>query len=108
MGRPLEVTAYHRSGDRAVLYIFYYWRLSDEELEERNLNFYTGQSRMVTGYGRYGAEEDRSIRLAGMIEFGESFVEELVRRKLFDIDWNNVRRKIFSKPPEANSAVSFK
>jgi hypothetical protein len=65
----------------------YYWMLSGEELEERNLSSYKGQSRIVSGYGYHDAEgEGWSKRLPGMLEFGARLVEGLIGRTLFDLD----------------------
>jgi hypothetical protein len=88
--------------------ISYYWRLSDEELKQRNLSFYNGQSRIVSGYSRYHAEEEgRSKSLLDMVEFAAPFVEGLMSRRMFDLDWNSVRGKIFSRPLGANSDAPF-
>jgi hypothetical protein len=88
--------------------ISYNWSLSAEELEERNLSFYNGQSRLVSGYSHYDAEEERrSGRSPSMVEFSAPFVGELVSRKLFDLDWNTVHGKIFSIPLRTNPVTSF-
>jgi hypothetical protein len=74
----------------------YQWKLSSEELEERNLSSYKGQSRIVSGYASSDIEgEGWSKRLSGMVEFGARFVEGLLGRTLFDLDWNNVRGQIY-------------
>jgi hypothetical protein len=86
----------------------YNWLLNGEELKEKNLSFYNGQGRIISGYGRYYTEGvERSKRLAGMVEFGAPFVEGLVGRRLFDLDWNSVRRKIFSRSLGTNSDALF-
>jgi hypothetical protein len=78
----------------------YNWRLSSKELEERTLSFYNSQSRIVSGYDRYEVEmEGRSKRLPSIVDFGAPFVEGLVARRLFDIDWNNVRDRIQVRKP---------
>jgi hypothetical protein len=76
----------------------YYWTLSGEELEEKNLSSYKGQSRIVSGYDRSAIEgEGWSKSLPGKVEFGARFIEGLIGRTLFDLDWNKVRGKIFSR-----------
>lgn len=69
----------------------YSWRLSGDELAEKKLSFYEAQSRFVSGYGYYNAEEDGEYkRLANNIEFSSVFVEGLTKRTAFGVDWSRV------------------
>ncbi len=70
----------------------YDWGLSDEELAERKLSFYQGQRRIVSGYSHYSEEEDGQFkRVAGRVNFATELIEELVGRRLFNIEWGGVR-----------------
>jgi hypothetical protein len=69
----------------------YSWGLSKEELTEKKLSFYDAESRFISGYGYYNAEEDgESRRIANTAEFSSVFVEGLIRRTGFNVDWNRV------------------
>jgi hypothetical protein len=70
----------------------YSWGLSGEELAERSLSFYDAEGRFVSGYGHYNAEESGGYkRVADTVAFSSVFVEGLMRRTLFNVDWNSVR-----------------
>lgn len=69
----------------------YSWGLSGEELSEKKLSFYNAESRFISGYGYYNAEEDgENRRIANNAEFSSVFVEGLIRRTGFNVDWNRV------------------
>jgi len=69
----------------------YSWGLSREELTERKLSFYEAESRFISGYGYYNAEEDgENRRVANNAEFSSVFVEGLIHRTGFNIDWNRI------------------
>lgn len=69
----------------------YRWVLGGEELVERKLSFYEAEARFVSGYGFYGAEEGgEHRRVANRVDFASEFIEELIRRALFGVDWNRV------------------
>lgn len=68
----------------------YRWGLNHKELTERKLSFYKGESRFISGYRRYEAEEgEEVIRMANKVEFCLEFVEGLTRRAIFNVDWNS-------------------
>ena len=70
----------------------YFWRLSAEELAERNLSFYEGESRFVSGYCHYTEEErGRSLLVSGSVDFNRVFIEELMQGTLFHVHWKSVR-----------------
>jgi hypothetical protein len=69
----------------------YSWSLSGEELTDKKLSFYNAESRFISGYGFYNAEEDgEDRRVANNAEFSSAFVEGLTRRTGFNVDWNRV------------------
>jgi len=69
----------------------YSWGLSGEELGERRLSFYDAEARFVSGYGFYDEEEDGEYkRVANRADFASEFIEELMRRTIFNLDWNKV------------------
>jgi hypothetical protein len=69
----------------------YSWGLSREELTERKLSFYNAESRFVSGYGYYNAEEDgEDKRIMNNVYFSSVFVEGLTHRTGFNVDWNRV------------------
>jgi hypothetical protein len=69
----------------------YSWGLSGEELTDRKLSFYNAESRFVSGYGYYNAEEDgEDRRVANNVHFSSVFVEGLTCRTGFNVDWNRV------------------
>jgi hypothetical protein len=69
----------------------YSWSLSREELTDRKLSFYDAESRFISGYGYYNAEEDgKDRRMANTAEFSSVFVEGLIRRTGFNVDWNRI------------------
>lgn len=69
----------------------YRWTLGGEELIEKKFSFYEAEARFVLGYGFYGAEEGgERKRVASRVDFASEFVEELIRRTIFGVDWNRV------------------
>jgi hypothetical protein len=69
----------------------YSWGLSGEELTDRKLAFYNAESRFISGYSYYNAEEDgEDRRVANNAEFSSAFVEGLIHRTGFNVDWNRV------------------
>jgi hypothetical protein len=71
----------------------YRWSLSREELVEKNLSRGRGWSRFVSGYGYRDVEEEeggRMRRIGNRVDFAAEFIDELMSRSLFDVDWNNV------------------
>lgn len=72
----------------------YRWAMSVEELAEKNISVWQGQARFVSGYSYRDAEEmkERQMkRVSNRIDFSSEFISELMRRSLFEIDWNNVQ-----------------
>lgn len=69
----------------------YSWGLSGEELAEKNLSFYEAEGRFVSGYSHYNVEENTEHKLmADTVEFSSVFVEGLMRRILFNVNWDGV------------------
>ena len=71
----------------------YRWRLSKEELAEKNISRWQGWSQLVSGYGYRDAEEIKGgqiKRVSNRIAFASKFISELMSRSLFGVNWNNV------------------
>jgi hypothetical protein len=70
----------------------YSWALSDDELLARGLTFYHGTSGMISSHSYEDVEAGGVVsRVANDVTFATSFAEELMRRTLFDVDWDRVR-----------------
>jgi hypothetical protein len=69
----------------------YEWSAGEEELADTKLSFFHGQARFITWYGRQSVEENGEVRsTANEVSFDEVFVEELIGRSLFGIDWDDI------------------
>jgi hypothetical protein len=69
----------------------YNWKLSDEELIEGGFAYFHGSARFISGYGHQNHREDRQIkRLVSWVEFNSNFVQGLLGRSLWGINWNSV------------------
>lgn len=71
----------------------YRWSLSAEELIRKNLAYNTGREVLVSGYSFVDLtteDGEQMERLASRIDFSASFIEDLTRKALFEIDWNSV------------------
>lgn len=72
----------------------YRWALSSEELSERNLNKFRGWTRFVKGCGyRELKDSDDGLmkRASNHVEFCTEFLNELINRSVFGIEWDKVR-----------------
>jgi hypothetical protein len=74
-------------------YLTYRWALSRKELAAGNLLFYRSRERFVSGYGHSDAEdEDGHVkRVINRVDFSTPFVEGLVGRSLFGLNWDNAK-----------------
>lgn len=71
----------------------YRWSLSADEQAEQHLSRYSGWARFVTGYGYRDVEEEAGgqiQRVANRVDFAVEFINELMSRSLFGLDWNTV------------------
>lgn len=68
------------------------WRMNRTELARKNLSSYTALERPISECGTFEEGEGPSRRTSGRVIFSETFIEQLKRRRLFDIDWNNKRQ----------------
>lgn len=68
------------------------WRMNRTELARKNLSSYTTLERPISECGTFEEGEGQSRRTSGRVIFSETFIEQLKRRRLFDIDWNNKRQ----------------
>jgi hypothetical protein len=69
------------------------WELNRSELSHRKLSFYKVNERPVTEYrtvDREVGEEGLMKRVYNQVKFNEFFINGLLRRNLFKIDWNQV------------------
>lgn len=74
-------------------FLSYRYALSRKELAMKHLSFYRSNERLISGSGSDEVEEEgRSSRLANYVGFNMEFVEGLLARSLFGVDWNRVRR----------------
>jgi hypothetical protein len=80
-----------REIDEAVERYFkltYIWKMNKSELADAKLNFFTANEAMFSEYESIETEDGKSTRIV----FNEHFIEQLLSRSLFDIDWNNARK----------------
>jgi hypothetical protein len=71
----------------------YCWTLSGEELAGRNLSFHRGKEILISGYCFDDITEDdeeQLKRVANQVDFSVSFIEQLMRKTLFELNWNSV------------------
>lgn len=76
--------------DEAIARYFkltYQWKMNESELANAGLSFYTADEAMISEVTSIDAEDGKSTRVV----FNEHFIEQLLNRLLFGIDWNNVR-----------------
>lgn len=73
--------------------LMYMWELNRSELSRRKLSFYKVNERPVTEYrtvDREVGEEGLMKRVYNQVKFNEFFINGLLRRNLFGIEWNQV------------------
>jgi hypothetical protein len=71
--------------------LHYEWSLGKEELAAKGLAFYEGEASFISGYAYEEVEADgESKRASSEVSFAEEFVRELLERKLFGINWDDV------------------
>jgi hypothetical protein len=71
----------------------YRWEMSAEELSAERLSFHRSRERFVSGYSHGEAdelEEGHGRRRVNRVDFSLSFVEELLGRLLFGVEWDRV------------------
>ena len=74
-------------------YLTYHWAFSKKELAARKLSFYRCRERFVSQSGYRDVEEgqDRQLRrVANYVKFNMEFIEQLLSRSLFGVNWNNI------------------
>lgn len=79
-----------REIDEAVARYFkltYQWKMNDSELAAAKLDFYTTDETMLSEYTSIDTEDGKSARVV----FNEHFIEHLLGRSLFGIDWKAVK-----------------
>lgn len=90
--------------DRAVDHyslLMYQWEMNRYELESRNLSHCRANERMISKYQMTDQEAraDREmIRVSNWVIFNEFFIDGLLRRTLFDVEWGKVRSIKFVQP----------
>jgi hypothetical protein len=65
----------------------YQWKMNKSELASAKLKFFTANETMLSEYTSIDTEDGKSARVV----FNEHFIEELLRRSLFGINWNSVK-----------------
>jgi hypothetical protein len=83
--------------DEAVARYFkltYQWKMSQSELGGAGLSFYTVDEAMISEHTSIDREDGKSTHVI----FSERFIEQLLGRSLFGIDWNNVRSVLLKFP----------
>jgi hypothetical protein len=65
----------------------YKWQMNKSELAAAKLNFYTANETMLSEYTSINTEDRKSARVV----FNKHFIEHLLGRSLFGIDWNRVQ-----------------
>lgn len=68
----------------------YRWEMNAEELSAERLSFHRSRERFVSGYSHGEPEEGYAGRGVNRVDFSLSFVEELLGRSLFGVDWDRV------------------
>ncbi len=71
----------------------YRWTLSGEEMADRNISFHRSKEILISGYSFDDITEGdgkQPKRVANHVDFSASFIEQLTRKTLFEIDWNSV------------------
>jgi hypothetical protein len=72
----------------------YQWKMNDSELAAGGLNFFTTNETMLSEYTSIDMEDGKSARVV----FNEHFMEHLLGRSLFGIDWSNVQSVLLEFP----------
>jgi hypothetical protein len=86
-----------RDIDEAVKRYFlltYQWKMNKSELRRERLTFYTVNEALISAHETISREGGKSARVV----FNEHFIEHLLSRSLFGIDWNNVRSVLLKSP----------
>jgi hypothetical protein len=86
-----------REVDEAIERYFkltYLWKLNKSELVDARLNFFTANEAMLSGYESIDTDDGKSLRVV----FNEYFIEQLLSRSLFGIDWSKVRSVLLKFP----------
>jgi hypothetical protein len=65
----------------------YMWKMNKSELAGARLKIFTANEAMISEYTSVDTYNGRGVRIV----FNEHFIEHLLGRSLFGIDWNNVR-----------------
>lgn len=86
-----------REIDEAVRRYFlltYQWKMNKSEMLRDRLTFYTANEALISAHESISREDGESSRIV----FNEHFIEHLLSRSLFGIDWNNVRSVLLNFP----------
>lgn len=78
---------------RRYFMLTYKWKMNKSELARRKLRFYTADESLISETNLLSEEDagGRMKRVASRIVFNEHFIERLLSRLLFGINWDNVR-----------------
>ena len=78
---------------RRYFMLTYKWKMNKSELTRRKLRFYTSDENMISETNILSEEDanGQMRRVVSQVVFNEHFIEHLIGRSLFGIDWNTVR-----------------
>ena len=79
---------------RRYFLLIYQWKMNRSELKNRNLAFYNSQENMISECEFLDSEaegSDRVERVLNRIVFNQHFIERLLSRSLFGVEWDQVR-----------------
>lgn len=74
--------------------LMYKWKMNDSDLARSNLSFHTTRECLISEYEVLDEETEDSgqvERVFNQVVFNAYFIEHLMGRSLFGIEWNNVR-----------------
>jgi hypothetical protein len=73
--------------------ITYKWKMNESEIERRNLSYYTADENLISKYHLIYSEirESGLERVLNQIAFNAHFINQLLHRSLFEIEWIRVQ-----------------
>jgi hypothetical protein len=74
--------------------LMYKWKMNKSELHRDGLTFFTANEAMISAHESIDTGDGKSARVV----FSEHFIEQLLSRSLFGVDWNNARSVLLKSP----------
>ncbi len=77
---------------RRYFLLTYKWEMNESELKDKNLSVYTANNQMITETQKFEEEirGSKPVKRINRIVFSEHFIEQLLSRSLFNVDWKRV------------------